>query len=153
LLTAIIIIILECAFLAFLLIIICAGAVAVLLLFVLMVLETKLKDSSKDMFLHFPLCVFVDGFFFFELANLSFNENCYSNSFSFKSYLNWYNVLDSLTDLEACGQLLCAQFVLQVLIVGLILFLASAGVSFLATKPVCKSFKSQTLLCQLSRTI
>jgi NADH-quinone oxidoreductase subunit J len=153
-LTSIILFFLECEFLALILIIIYVGAVAVLLLFVLMMLETKLKNLSKDIILYFPFGVFINGIFFFELANLisrSFNENSYSNSFSFNSYLNWYNVLDSLTDIEVYGQLLYTQFVLQVLIVGLILFLALVGVIFLTTKPIYKSFKSQTSFCQLSR--
>lgn len=156
LLTSIILFFLECEFLALILIVIYVGAVAVLLLFVLMMLETKLKNLSKDIVLYFPFGVFINGVFFFELANLiskSFSEtNAYSGNFSFNSYLNWYNILDSLTDLEVYGQLLYTQFVLQVLIVGLILFLALVGVIFLTTKPIYKSFKSQTSFCQLSRS-
>jgi NADH-quinone oxidoreductase subunit J len=137
------------------LIIIYVGAVAVLLLFVLMMLETKLKNLSKDIIVYFPFGIFINGVFFFELANLisrSFSDNLYTNSFSFNSHLNWYNILDSLIDLEVYGQLLYTQFVLQVLIVGLILFLALVGVIFLTTKPIYKNFKGQTSFCQLSRS-
>jgi len=136
------------------LIIIYVGAVAVLLLFVLMMLETKLKNLSKDIIVYFPFGIFINGVFFFELANLisrSFNDNLYASSFSFNTHLNWYHVLDSLIDVEVYGQLLYTQFVLQVLIVGLILFLALVGVVFLTTKPLYKNFKSQTSFCQLSR--
>ena len=117
-------------------------------------LETKLKNLSKDILLYFPFGVFINGIFFLELLNLiskSFNDNTYLKSSSLNSHLNWYNMLDSLIDLEVYGQLLYTQFVLQVLIVGLILFLALVGVVFLTTKPIYKSFKSQTSFCQLSR--
>ena len=67
LLTAIILFFLECEFLALLLIIIYVGAVAVLLLFVLMMLETKLKNLSKDIILYFPFGVFINGVFFFNV--------------------------------------------------------------------------------------
>jgi NADH-quinone oxidoreductase subunit J len=155
LLTSIILFFLECEFLALILIIIYVGAVAVLLLFVLMMLETKIKSLSKDIVRYFPFGVMINGVFFFELVSLisrSFSENSYLNSFSFNNYLNWYVKLDSLTDLEVYGQLLYTQFVLQVLIVGLILFLALVGVIFLTTKPIYKNFKSQTSFCQLSRS-
>lgn len=93
--------------------------------------------------------------FFFQLVSLvskNFSSNSYSNNFSFNSYFDWYGKLDSITDLEVYGQLLYTQFVLQVLIVGLILFLALVGVVFLTTKPLYQGVKSQTSFCQLSRS-
>ena len=154
LLTAITLFFLECEFLALILIIIYVGAVAILLLFVLMMLETKLKNLFKDVFVYFPFGVLINGLFFFELISViskNFSNNIYYNSLFFNSYVNWYKILDTLTDLELYGQLLYTQFVLQVLIVGLILFLALVGVVFLTMKPVYKNFKSQTSFCQLSR--
>lgn len=150
LLTAIILFFLECEFLALILIIIYVGAVAVLLLFVLMMLETKLKSLSKDIVKFFPFGVFINGIFFFELVNL-ITKNFSNFSHSQGYYLNWYGKLDSITGLEVYGQLLYTQFVLQVLIVGLILFLALVGVIFLTSNSGHKSFKSQTSFCQLSR--
>lgn len=154
-LTSIILFLFELEFLGLILIIIYVGAVAVLLLFVLMMLETKLKDFSRDILVYFPFGVFINGIFFFELSNIiskSFSENFYSNCFTYNNYLNWYSVLDSLTDLEIYGQLLYTQYVLQVLIAGLVLFLALVGVIFLITKPIYKNFKSQTSFSQLSRS-
>ncbi len=154
LLVAILLLFLESEFLALLLIIVYVGAVAVLLLFVLMMLETKLKNLSKNIIIYFPFGVFINGVFFFEFINLinnSFSINEYNNSFFFNSYLNWYSKLDALMDLEIYGQILYTQFVLQFLIVGLILFLALVGVVFLTIKPIYKNFKSQTSFCQLSR--
>jgi len=155
LLTSIILFFLECEFLALILIIIYVGAVAILLLFVLMMLETKLKNLSRDIVIYFPFGIFINAIFFMELANLisrSFSDNIYSNSFSFNSYLNWYNKLDSLIDVEVYGHILYTQFVLQLLIVGLILFLALVGVIFLTMKPIYQGIKSQTSFCQLSRS-
>lgn len=153
-LTSIILFFLECEFLALILIIIYVGAVAVLLLFVLMMLETKLKSLSKDIVKYFPFGVFISGVFFFQFVKLisnSFSDNSYSQSVSLNSYSNWYQGLDSITDLEVYGQLLYTQFVFQVLIVGLILFLSLVGVVFL-TKSTHTKFKPQTSFCQLSRS-
>lgn len=154
-LTSIILFLLELEFLGLILIIIYVGAVAVLLLFVLMMLETKLKDFSQNIFVYFPFGVFINGILLVELFYIiskNFNENVQHNNFTFNNYLNWYIVLDSLTDLEIYGQLLYTQYVLQVLVAGLILFLALVGVIFLITKPIKKTFKSQTSFCQLSRS-
>lgn len=154
-LTSVILFFLECEFLALILIIIYVGAVAVLLLFVLMMLETKMKSLSKNIVKYFPFGVFISGFFLFQLITLvsnCFANNSYAQSFSFNSYSNWYQGLDAITDLEVYGQLLYTQFVFQVLIVGLILFLALVGVVFLTSKSGSGNFKPQTSFCQLSRS-
>ncbi len=154
-LTSIVLFLLELEFLGLILIIIYVGAIAVLLLFVLMMLETKLKDFSKNILIYFPFGVFINGCFLFELFYIiskNFNENPYTNNFTSNNYFNWYSVLDSLTDLEIYGQLLYTQYVLQVLVAGIILFLALVGVIFLITNPIRKSFKSQTSFSQLSRS-
>ena len=130
------------------------GAVAVLLLFVLMMPETKLKTFYKDIVKYFPFGVSVNVIFFLVFSHFianSFSSNSYINSSFTNNYLNWYSTLDSLADLELYGQLLYTQFVLQVLIVGLVLFLALVGVVFLVTNPVLGRVKNQTSFCQLSR--
>jgi NADH-quinone oxidoreductase subunit J len=145
----------ESEFLALLLIIIYVGAVAVLLLFVLMMLDTKLKNLYKNIFVYFPFGFFINGIFFFEffkLINNSFKvNNIYNNNFFFNTYTNWYTKIDALKDIEVYGQILYTQFVLQFLIVGLILFLSLIGVVFLTVEPIYKNYKSQTSFCQLSR--
>jgi NADH-quinone oxidoreductase subunit J len=154
-LTSIVLFLLELEFLGLILIIIYVGAVAVLLLFVLMMLETKLKDFSHNILVYFPFGVFINGILFIELFYIiskNFNENAQHNNFNFNNYFNWYIVLDSLADLEIYGQLLYTQYVLQVLVAGLILFLALVGVIFLITNPITPQFKSQTSFCQLSRS-
>ena len=117
-------------------------------------LETKLKNFSKNILRYFPFGIFITGVFFFEfvsLVNKSFSPNLYFNGSFLNSYSNWYVKLDSITDLEVYGQLLYTQFVLQVLIVGLILFLALVGVIFLTSKPAYQSNKNKSSFCQLSR--
>ena len=154
LLTSILLFFFECEFLALILVIIYVGAVAVLLLFVLIMLETKLKSFSKDVVRYFPFGVFLNGIFFFELISLtnkSFSTNSVFYGNFLNTYLNWYDKLDSITELEVYGQFLYTQFVLQVLIVGLILFLALVGVIFLISKSIFSKKIHQTSFCQLSR--
>ena len=93
-------------------------------------------------------------FFFFELISLinkSFSNNSVFYENFLNTYLNWYDKLDSITELEVYGQLLYTQFVLQILVVGLILFLALVGVIFLISKSIFSKKINQTSFCQLSR--
>ena len=109
LLTSIILFFLECEFLALMLVIIYVGAIATLLLFVLMMLQTKLKNLSRNIIVYFPFGIIINSIFFFEFSNLvsrNFYNNLYTNSFSFNTILNWYSILDSLLDLEIYGHLL-----------------------------------------------
>jgi len=94
-------------------------------------------------------------FFFFELISLinkSFSNSTFFNDNVLNIYFNWYEKLDSVTELEVYGQILYTQYVLQVLIVGLVLFLALAGVIFLISKPIFSKSMNQTSFCQLSRS-
>ena len=145
---------LECEFLALMLIIIYVGAVAVLFLFVLMMLETKLKNLNKGLFLYFPFGVFINIIFFFAISNsvsCNFLTNPYSTNFLYNSYYSWYGKIDSLTDIETFGNVLYTHFVLQFLIVGFILFLALIGVVYLTANPIHKNYRNQTVFHQLSR--
>ena len=155
LLTSIILFFLECEFLALMLIIIYVGAIATLLLFVLIMLETKLRNLYKNIIVYFPFGILINTIFFIEFTHLitrNLHNNFDTNNFSFNTILNWYAVLDSLIDLEIYAQLLYTQFVLQLLIVGLILFLVLIAVIFLTTKSTYQNFQNQTSFCQLSRS-
>ena len=86
LISAILLLLLECEFLALLLITIYVGAVAVLFLFILMMLETKLTNLSKKLTLYFPFGIFVSVIFFLEVlfcVSDSFEVNSYNYFFSF----------------------------------------------------------------------
>ena len=136
LLTAILFLILECEFFALIILIIYVGAVAILLLFMLMMLETKLKNLVKNVFLYFPFGVFINGIFFFELVNVigkCFDKNPIQQSSFENNIFFQQSDIDPLMDIEALGQILYTHFVLQFIIVGLILFVSLVGVIYLTS--------------------
>jgi NADH:ubiquinone oxidoreductase subunit 6 (subunit J) len=51
----------------------------------------------------------------------------HTDSFYFHTYTNWYDLIDSVTDVEVYGQVLYTYFVLQFLVAGLILLLVLIG--------------------------
>ncbi len=152
--SSILLILLECEFLALLLVTIYVGAVAVLFLFVLMMLDAKLANLNKGLLLYFPFGVFINIIFCSQLFFLIFNgflSNPYSLSYLKNSYCIWYKTVDSLTDVQVFGNILYVHYVFQFLIVGFILFLALVGVVYLVTHSSSKNSKNQTVFYQLSR--
>lgn len=144
----------ENEFLALFFLIIYLGAIAILFLFVVMMLDIKYRELQTSR-LYFPVGVLigstvlieVHGAFtkvFFKHTNVSGQEH--------NSYLNWYDVLDSMPDLYVFGQIFYTHYVLQILIAGLILYLAVIGVAFLTVKSAfARTVNEQSIFRQLSR--
>jgi NADH:ubiquinone oxidoreductase subunit 6 (subunit J) len=166
---------LECEFIAIIFIVVYVGAVAVLFLFAIMMLETKLVNLTKNkikyfslglvfiVFLLIPLTLIVINFNFISelsLNNISTNykywlfKNIYliSNTFNVNKYQNWYSLIDSINDISVYSHLLYSYCILQFLISGLILLMVLIGVVYLTN-----SFEIQTTqqssFKQLSRKI
>lgn len=146
---------LECEFLALLFIIVYVGAIAILFLFTIMMLESKLINLSKNKIKYFPVSfIFIISLLFplLYVLNIYFEDiSICSNSFYFNKYQSWYNLIDSSNDIEVYGQILYSYFVLQFLITGLILLLSIISVIYL-TSSFKKQSKQQSTFKQLSRT-
>ena len=125
-----ILILLECEFFAFLFLIIYVGAIAVLFLFVVMMLDTKyLITNKRNPFRYIFFGIFSALNFLFFLLTL-INDFYLTNNYT--EYLNNIRIQfwreDISIEIEALGQLLYTHFVLQFLVAGLILFLSILGV-------------------------
>jgi len=145
---------LECEFLALLFIVIYVGAIAVLFLFAIMMLEFKLDNLSKNLMRYMPVGFIFGLVFFFPLLNkiiTQFEHNSYSNNFYYNTYNNWYDLIDSTTDVEVYGQILYSYFVLQFLLAGLILLVVLVGVVYLTNTFNNKETLNQSVFKQLSR--
>ena len=144
--SSIVLVLLECEFFAFLFLIIYVGAIAVLFMFVVMMLDIKSlasKNELKHNILAFCSVFFVVIFSMFFLVNF-FGLN--SQNF----YVNWYNE-DIFSEIEVIGHILYAHYTLQFLIAGLVLFLAVLGVVSLTVNFNEKNTTSN--IKQLSRMI
>ena len=145
----------ENEFLALFFLIIYLGAIAILFLFVVMMLDIKYRDLQTSR-LYLPvgvsigitLLVEIQGVFskvFSRDTNVSFVEH--------NSYLNWYDNLDALPDIYVLSQIFYTHYVLQILMAGLVLYLAVIGVAVLTVKSAFKKGekREQSLFRQLSR--
>lgn len=152
--SAFLLFLLECEFIALLFIVVYVGAIAILFLFAVMMLESKLSNLSRNTLKYFPI-----GFLFGILLivpllkeiSIFFDKNIYKDSFYFNKYQNWYDLIDSVTDIEVYGELLYSYFVLQFLIAGLILLLVLVGVVYLTNNYNINQRFEQSDFKQLSR--
>ena len=154
--SAFLLFILECEFLALIFLVVYVGAIAVLFLFAVMMLESKLNNLSKNSMKYVPVGFVFSFFLLTPLLReifIDFKKNCDSNHFYLNIYQNWYDLIDSISDVEVCGQIIYSFYVLQFLISGLILLLILVGVVFLTNNFVAKQTtdQSQSLFKQLSR--
>ena len=145
---------LECEFIALLFVIVYVGAIAVLFLFVVMMLDVKTANVTKDSIKYFPFGGFIGIVFLIEILSIiskNFKANPYQESFLYNEYQNWFDMLGSLTEIETLGQILYTHYVLQFLIAGFILFLAVIGAVLLTINLSKQKSNSQVISKQLSR--
>ena len=125
---------LECEFLGLLFIIIYVGAIIILFLFSIMLLETKITNLIKNSVWYVPITfifvLFLLAPLFFEIAKCFNDKNNYyiSKNFYLNIYQNWYELIDVSTDIQVYGQVLYSYYVFQFLITGLILLLVLISV-------------------------
>lgn len=147
-----ILLLLECEFFAFLFIIVYVGAIAVLFLFVVMMLDMKdLPTNQQSNLKYFIFGVFAAlGFLVLVLPTLTsyYESNPYGGVIIENVFTDWYTE-DVQTEIESLGELLYTQYVLQFLIAGLILTLAVVGVVVLTINHKARNLS--TNMKQISR--
>ncbi len=144
----------ENEFLALFFLIIYLGAIAILFLFVVMMLDIKYRELQTSK-LYFPVGILIGSTVLIEVYGAFskvFSKYTNVSGQEHNLYLNWYDVLDSLPDLYVFGQIFYTHYVLQILIAGLILYLAVIGVAFLTVKSAFdRTVNEQSIFRQLSR--
>lgn len=150
---SLLLLILECEFLALLFIAIYVGAISTLFLFSVMLLDFKASKQQKDVRKYVPLSLIVG---FVLLAPLVHEINIFFpalpvNNLYVDGYINWYDLIDSTTDIEAIGLVLYSHFILHLLLVGLILLSVLFGVVHLMNDFNNTAKKRQVMFKQLSK--
>ena len=145
---------LECEFLSLMFIVIYVGAIAVLFLFVVMMLDIKNSNFVKEKLKYFPFGLLLGGIFLVEILSLiskTFKRNTYINSKMCNFHVNWFEKIDTFTEIELIGQVMYTDYVLQFLIAGNILLLATLAAVVLTVNTKSLSTKTQIIFKQLSR--
>lgn len=155
--SAITIFLLENEFLALFFLIIYLGAILILFLFVVMMLDLK-HNTLRAGRLHLPTGI-VLGFLSFAFVSNRFSAllspGGVINVTEVESnlYVNWHAVLEQASDLTSLSGVLYHNYAPQILMAGLLLYTSTVGVVFLTSnRHRSISIKSrQSLTKQLSR--
>jgi NADH-quinone oxidoreductase subunit J len=152
---SILLFLLQLEFLPLILIVVYVGAIAVLFLFVVMMLNIKLTTQKSNFFKYFPVGSLTAIFWGVGiLSNLSYcftvlrveDESLYLYKEEF-----WFLFIDNITNVEALGQILYSNLFLFFLIAGVVLLVAMIG-SVVLTQQYNKRLRSQYIFRQLSRS-
>jgi NADH-quinone oxidoreductase subunit J len=159
---------LEVEFLALSFIIVYVGAIAILFLFVVMMLDIKIVDNSLSSFNYGTLALLLCFLFsigiilplfegvsvyphhetsFFGNIKLLLNLGASNTE---HPYIFWLNQIDFITNLESIGQILYTYYFVFFLMSGFILFVSMTG-ALMLTLTLKKSVKKQIVYKQLSR--
>lgn len=151
LISAFLLFLLEIEFISLLFVLVYVGAIAVLFLFVVMMLDIKITKYEKDFLVYLPMGSFLGVIFFLEVF-LTLQENFVSflPAASRELYTNWLVTVDSLTNIEVLGQLLYTYYFFYFLVAGIILLVAMVG-AIVLTLSFTQKAKHQFVFKQILR--
>jgi len=143
----------ELDFLPLMFIIIYVGAIAVLFLFVVMMLDIKISEVKGDFLKYLPLGCFLGFIFCFEiLFNVSQSIAISTNNLDFFLYdIGCVTKIDYISNIRALGQILYTHYFLYFLESGLILLVAMVGAIVLTLEFEKKSVHKQFIFRQVAR--
>jgi len=141
---------LEIEFISLIFIVVYVGAIAVLFLFVVMMLDIKITESDKNYLKYFPIGSFLGLAFFGEILFIIFNNFESNPQESTIQHFNWSEFVDYTTNVQALGQVLYTTYFLYFLLAGIILLVAMLG-AIVLTLTFDRKVKTQTIYRQVSR--
>lgn len=149
--SAFLLFLLEVEFVSLLFVLVYVGAIAVLFLFVVMMLDIKITKYEKDLLFYIPIGGFLGVIFFLEVF-LSLQENLvpFLPSSGREIYTDWFSIIDSMTNLDVLGQILYTYYFFYFLIAGIILLLAMVG-AIVLTLNFTQKAKHQFVFRQILR--
>ncbi|MDF2965825.1 MAG: NADH-ubiquinone oxidoreductase chain [Rickettsiaceae bacterium] len=133
-------------FLAMLLVVVYVGAVAVLFLFVIMMLDINLNKVREGFFKRLPLGIFISGVFLFDLITIIYTSLNQIKTIPRSDYMTPESLI---TNTHAIGNILYTDFVLQFQLAGLILFAAMIGCIVLTLRDSKRSKKQDATTQQI----
>ena len=142
---------LEVEFISLIFIVVYVGAIAVLFLFVVMMLDIKITDLNRNFLKYFPVGGVLGLAFFVEVL-LILTGVLEANPYSFENYMymNWAEKVDFITNIETLGQVLYTSLFPYFLIAGIILLVSMLGAVVL-TLTFSRQSKIQLISKQVSR--
>ncbi len=140
-------VLLGAEFIAFILVIVYVGAVAVLFLFVVMMLDVDFKNLRKGAMQYVPIGLIIGGILLFEFVIMfSAWPDAPQSSFA-----NPVPNANTLSNTEALGQIMYTKYIFPFQVAGLVLFVAMIG-AIVLTHRTRSGVRKQRISDQHTRT-
>jgi|SaaInlV_200m_DNA_6_1039755.scaffolds.fasta_scaffold00098_13 NADH-quinone oxidoreductase subunit J len=145
-------ILLHAEFFAMIFLVVYVGAIAVLFLFVVMMLNIKMVELQENLMRFLPLGGVMGLIFLFELlsvlgGSVKFHSTIDSSSYE---YVSWVDALLKISNIESLGVVLYTYYYHLFLLSGLILFVAMVG-AIILTMLHKSGVRRQNIIDQLAR--
>ena len=148
--TAALLFLLEMDFLALIFLVVYVGAIAVLFLFVVMMLNLSGSISHENLLQYFPIGTFVGITFLFHSFIIADDHFSNSSNLQLPQYVEWISHLKGFNSIETFGIILYTHYFPYFLIASLILLVAMIGAIVLTIHPT-HGVKRQDINEQLER--
>lgn len=144
-----ILILLKIGFLAFMFFIVYIGAISVLFLFIIMLLNIRILDLKENILNYFPVNIALAITLASQFLILFYNE--FLPITLNNSYINWIDAVNEITDIETLGFLMYTYYYYFFLVIGLILLIAMLS-SIMLTLSHKKFVRRQDLFNQINKS-
>lgn len=124
-LSSVILLTLGVEFLGLIYIIVYVGAIAVLFLFIVMMLNIRVVELGESLMKYIPIGGVVLVIFFIEIYYL-YKQDLFVSKFGYTN-INWLGEVDGISNVKLLGDLLYTHFSLVFILAGLVLLLAMIG--------------------------
>lgn len=137
---SIILLIFNNEFLSMLFLVVYIGAIIVLFLFIVMMLNIKIVELNAKIIRYLPIGIIILGIFLLELFYIvsqvleikGFNSFYTSNeTFHYLDISNFYYLVTTYNNVNAIGQILFTEFLIFLIVISMILLVAMIGAIFL----------------------
>jgi NADH-quinone oxidoreductase subunit J len=145
-------ILIEAEFMAMIFIVVYVGAIAVLFLFVVMMLNIKISEVIDEIYQYLPVGGLIGIIFLLEVFIIVDNDfvPLLSNGSGASAYVDWSTQIDNVTNLSSLGQVLYTHYAITFLMAGIILLVAMIG-AIVLTMQIRTTVRRQHIFQQVSR--
>ena len=138
-------------FLSFMLLIVYVGAIAVLFLFVVMMLNVKAASTTINSFSVLPVGILIFLILFSQLSSTAMNFDVFSLQQNELIWVSWILEKDNKTNIEVVGRVLYTHYSLLFLLSSLVLLVAMIG-AIVLTMHQRTDVQKQKIDIQLARS-
>jgi NADH:ubiquinone oxidoreductase subunit 6 (subunit J) len=145
---------LEVEFLAMVFLVVYVGAIAILFLFVVMMLNIKITRDSNDLFRYLPIGIIIGLIFLMEIFLITSKDYVplLDTDLSSIGFIEWTKTINSTSNAEVIGQLMYTYYFYFFLVAGFILLVAMIG-AIILTMQAQANVKRQQVFQQVSRNL